>query len=97
MVCEPQPRMRLPLLAASLGLVLSACVSDATTEPSPYDDDYGVTTGDINAGSPENGSLPDDNKADAEDTAVHFLKANEDIWTKWVSPEIAAKVKATLG
>ncbi|HVX71802.1 MAG TPA: glycine betaine ABC transporter substrate-binding protein [Devosia sp.] len=39
----------------------------------------------------------DDNKADAEDTAVHFLKANEDIWTKWVSPEIAAKVKASLG
>ena len=39
----------------------------------------------------------DDNKADAEDTAVHFLKTNEDIWTKWVSPEIAAKVKASLG
>jgi glycine betaine/proline transport system substrate-binding protein len=28
---------------------------------------------------------------------VNFLKTNEDIWTKWVSPEIAAKVKASLG
>jgi glycine betaine/proline transport system substrate-binding protein len=39
----------------------------------------------------------DDNKADAEATAVHFLESNEDIWTKWVSPEIAEKVRASLG
>ena len=38
----------------------------------------------------------DDNKADAEATAVHFLKENEDVWTKWVTPEIAEKVKAAL-
>ena len=39
----------------------------------------------------------DENKADAEATAVHFLKTNPDIWTKWVSPEVAEKVKASLG
>ncbi|HTL38865.1 MAG TPA: proprotein convertase P-domain-containing protein [Kofleriaceae bacterium] len=33
--------------------------------PTPYDDDYGITNGDINAGAPKNDSLPDDNKADA--------------------------------
>ena len=38
----------------------------------------------------------DDNKADAEATAVHFLKENEDVWGKWVTPEIADKVKAAL-
>lgn len=38
----------------------------------------------------------DDNKADAEDTAIHFLEENEDVWTKWVTPEIAEKVKAAL-
>jgi glycine betaine/proline transport system substrate-binding protein len=39
----------------------------------------------------------DDNKADAEATAVHFLKNNEDIWTKWVPADVADKVKAALG
>ena len=39
----------------------------------------------------------DDNKADAEDTAVHFLKENQDIWTKWVPADVAEKVIASLG
>jgi glycine betaine/proline transport system substrate-binding protein len=39
----------------------------------------------------------DENKADAADTADNFLKTQEDIWTKWVSPEIADKVRASLG
>jgi hypothetical protein len=34
--------------------------------PSPYDDDYGVTSGNINEGAPDNDTLPDDNKADAQ-------------------------------
>lgn len=39
----------------------------------------------------------DENKADAAETAEHFLKTREDIWTTWVSPEIADKVRASLG
>jgi len=39
----------------------------------------------------------DDNKADAEATARHFLATEEAVWTSWVAPEIAAKVKAALG
>lgn len=37
-----------------------------------------------------------DNQATGEEGAKHFLKTNEDIWTKWVSPEVATKVKAAL-
>jgi glycine betaine/proline transport system substrate-binding protein len=37
-----------------------------------------------------------DNQATGEDGAKHFLKTNEDVWTKWVSPEVAEKVKASL-
>ena len=37
-----------------------------------------------------------DNQASNEDGAYHFLESNEDVWTKWVSPEVAAKVKAGL-
>jgi glycine betaine/proline transport system substrate-binding protein len=37
-----------------------------------------------------------DERANAEQTAVWFLKNYEDVWTDWVSDEIEAKVKAAL-
>ena len=37
-----------------------------------------------------------DNQATGEDGAKHFLKENEAIWSKWVSPAAAQKVKAAL-
>ena len=37
-----------------------------------------------------------DNQATGEDGAVYFLKNNPDIWTTWVSPEVAEKVKGAL-
>jgi len=37
-----------------------------------------------------------DNQATGEEGARYFLKNNEDIWTKWVSPDVAEKVKASL-
>lgn len=36
------------------------------------------------------------NDWDAEQTAIWFLKNKEDVWTQWVSPEVAEKVKAAL-
>jgi glycine betaine/proline transport system substrate-binding protein len=36
-----------------------------------------------------------ENKASAEDAAVHFLKTSED-WTKWVPADVADRVKASL-
>lgn len=50
--------MSLPLLAA-------ACAGGTDDGPTPYDDEYGITAGNINEGAPDNDSLPDDNKADA--------------------------------
>jgi glycine betaine/proline transport system substrate-binding protein len=38
----------------------------------------------------------DENKADAAQTAENFLKTKQDVWTTWVSPEVADKVRATL-
>ncbi len=38
----------------------------------------------------------DDQQAEGEDAAIEFLIRYEDIWTQWVSPEVAAKVKAAL-
>ncbi len=37
-----------------------------------------------------------DNQATGEEGAFHFLKDNQDIWTKWVSPGAAEKIKASL-
>lgn len=37
-----------------------------------------------------------DNQANGEDGAKHFLKENPDIWTQWVSPAAADKIKAAL-
>jgi|TARA_B100000029_G_scaffold514791_1_gene619023 glycine betaine/proline transport system substrate-binding protein len=37
-----------------------------------------------------------DEQAGGEDAAMHFLKAHENVWTKWVSRDIAAKVKAGM-
>jgi glycine betaine/proline transport system substrate-binding protein len=38
----------------------------------------------------------DENKADAAQTAENFLKTKQDVWTTWVSPEVAEKVRASL-
>lgn len=38
-----------------------------------------------------------DNNATPEDAALWFLRENADIWSAWVSPEVAARVTAALG
>ncbi len=37
-----------------------------------------------------------DNQAAGEEGAKHFLKEHPDVWTKWVTPEAAEKIKASL-
>lgn len=37
-----------------------------------------------------------DNQASGEDGAKHFLKTRADVWTKWVTPAAAQKIKASL-
>jgi len=50
----------------TLPLFVAACAMSDDDGPTPYDDEYGITQGDINEGAPDNDSLPDDNKADAQ-------------------------------
>ena len=38
----------------------------------------------------------EENKASAVETAENFLKTEADIWTAWVSEDIAAAVQAAL-
>jgi glycine betaine/proline transport system substrate-binding protein len=38
----------------------------------------------------------DDNQAAGPDAAVEFLLSYEDVWTPWVSSEVAAKIKSSL-
>ncbi|MBA3820403.1 MAG: proprotein convertase P-domain-containing protein [Deltaproteobacteria bacterium] len=68
--------MRIRLLATALvalPLFAACATTDGDEGPSPYDDDYPVSSGDINAGAPANDSLPDDNKADAHYPATFEL------------------------
>jgi glycine betaine/proline transport system substrate-binding protein len=37
-----------------------------------------------------------DNQATGADAAMEFLRAHEDVWTQWVSADVAAKVKAGM-
>jgi glycine betaine/proline transport system substrate-binding protein len=37
-----------------------------------------------------------DNQATGEAGAKYFLKNNEAVWSKWVSPEAAAKIKSAV-
>lgn len=49
-------------------------------------------------GSVMNGMLVymQENQADGSDAAIEFVKKHENVWGKWVSADIAAKVKAGL-
>jgi glycine betaine/proline transport system substrate-binding protein len=38
----------------------------------------------------------EETEADADETAKWWMKENEDVWTEWVSDEVAEKVKAAL-
>lgn len=38
----------------------------------------------------------EENQANGQDTAEYFLESQPDVWTKWVAPEVAEKVKAAL-
>jgi len=59
--------MRIRLLATALFALplFAACAGSDDNKPTPYDDDFPVSDDNVNDGAPANGSLPDDNKADA--------------------------------
>jgi hypothetical protein len=64
-------------ILTALPLFVAACAGGGDEGPTPYDDEYGITSGDINEGAPDNDSLPDDNKADAQYPAKYELPKAE--------------------
>ncbi len=38
----------------------------------------------------------DENQADGETAAIYFLQTGEDVWTQWVSSDVAAKVRSAV-
>ena len=65
-------------------------------EEAPAVADYFSKVGLTNAEISELLVYGDENQADAAETAENFLKTKEDLWTGWVSAEVAEKVKASL-
>ena len=70
----------------------AAWVAEEAPAVAEYFGKVAMTTDQINAIL----AWADENKADAEETAVNFLKTEEDVWTRWVTPEVAEKVKSAL-
>ncbi len=66
-------------------------------EEAPAVADYFSKVGLTNAQISELLVFGDENQADAAATAENFLKTKEAVWTGWVTPEVAEKVKASLG
>lgn len=70
----------------------AAWIQEEAPEVAEYFSKVGLTNAEIS----ELLVYGDENQADAADTAANFLKTKEDLWTTWVSPEVAEKVKASL-
>ncbi len=66
-------------------------------EDAPAVAEYFSKVGLTNAQISELLTYGDENQADAEATAENFLRTRQDIWSRWVTPEIAAKIEASLG
>lgn len=66
-------------------------------DEAPVVADYFSKVGLTNAQISELLVYGDENQADAEETAVNFLRTKQDVWTKWVPAEVAEKVLAAIG
>jgi len=65
-------------------------------EEAPTVAEYFTKVGLTNAEISELLVYGEENQADAAATAENFLKTKEDLWTSWVSPEVAEKIKSSL-
>ena len=65
---DPAARINMRSLTKLVGplLLAAACVGPSDEGPTPYDDEFPVSEDNVNVGAPDNDSLPDDNKADAQ-------------------------------
>jgi len=70
--------------------------TEAFASKSPMAYDYIANRSFKNADMNELLAWMEDNQADGEYAAEYFLNNYENIWTKWVSSSVAAKIKAAL-
>jgi glycine betaine/proline transport system substrate-binding protein len=88
---EPAGKTAYPSSPAIVGA--AAWVKDEAPNVAEYFSKVGLTNAEIS----ELLVYGDENQADAATTAENFLKTKEELWSSWVSPEVAEKVKASLG
>lgn len=86
---DPKPTMYPPSLVNSL---TSEAFASRAPEAYDYISKRSFTNADMNVLL----AWMEDNQADGEYGMEHFLKTSEAIWTKWVTPAVAAKVKTAL-
>lgn len=78
--------------AADVNILVNASMMEKAPDVVEILKKYSTTVDDNN----EFLAKMDDEGWDSSETALWFLKNREDVWSKWVSSEVAAKVKAAL-
>jgi hypothetical protein len=81
----------------SLPLFVAACATSSDDGGWDDSDEFGITQGDINAGAPDNNTLPDDNKADAVYPAKFELPKEEQSPVKSQGSRGVCSIFATMG
>jgi glycine betaine/proline transport system substrate-binding protein len=87
---EPAGKTAYPSSPAIVGA--AAWIEEEAPAVAEYLSEAGLTNAEIS----ELLVYGDENQADAAETAENFLKTKEDLWTTWVSADVAEKVKASL-
>lgn len=95
-IVKPEQECAAPKPSAWTKSEVHTVVSDSFSKSGGVAVDYLKTR--VFPGAIMNGMLAymQEEKASGEDAAVEFLRKHESIWTKWVSADAAAKVKASL-
>ncbi|MCD6568204.1 MAG: ABC transporter substrate-binding protein [Dehalococcoidia bacterium] len=75
-----------------VNIIVNTDFADSNPQVVEFLSNYETTTAMVNQVL----SYMQENEASTNEAAIWFLQENEDLWTKWVSPEVAAKVKAAL-
>ena len=76
----------------NVNISLNAEFAEAHPDVVDFLDNFETTTPMINAVL----AYMQDNEASTDEAAVYFLEEYEDVWTSWVSSDIADAVKAAL-
>lgn len=92
-IIEEDPDGPLKTLGAQdVNIITNKDLSDRLPDAAEFLQNYGTTSDLINDAL----GFMESEDASAHETAIKFLKENEDIWLDWVSDEVAEKVKDAI-